>query len=44
MDMVTILEKMRQPFRLPTPEETHAHHRVLTAALQSNATGQVAYL
>ena len=31
-------EKMRQPFRLPTPEETHAHHRVLTAALASGRT------
>ena len=31
---------MRQPFCCATPEETHAHHRVLTAALESGRTGQ----
>jgi len=35
-------EGMRQPFGCATPEETHWHHRVLTAALTSGATGQVA--
>jgi len=27
---------MRQPFYCATPQETHQHHRVLTAALQSH--------
>ena len=31
---------MRQPFACATPEETHLHHRVLTAALTSGRTGQ----
>jgi predicted dehydrogenase len=33
---------MRQPFACVTPEETQIHHRVLTAALKSSRTGQVA--
>ncbi|MGC8782099.1 MAG: Gfo/Idh/MocA family protein [Anaerolineae bacterium] len=35
---------MRQPFGCATPEETHQHHRVLTAALESQRTGQVVHL
>jgi predicted dehydrogenase len=35
---------MRQPFRCATPEETHAHHRVLTAAVESGRTGQTVQL
>jgi len=35
---------MRQPFRCVTPAETHAHHRVLTAALASGRTGQTVQL
>lgn len=31
---------MSQPFGCATPEETHDHHRVLTAALESGRTGQ----
>jgi hypothetical protein len=31
---------MKQPFTCATPEETHLHHRVLTAALASGKTGQ----
>jgi predicted dehydrogenase len=33
---------MSQPFYCCTPEETHAHHRILTAALESHRTRQVA--
>jgi len=33
--------EMRQPFGCVTPEETAQHHRVLTAALESQRTGQV---
>jgi predicted dehydrogenase len=33
-------EGMRQPFYCATPEETQAHHRILTAALQSGAQKQ----
>jgi len=36
--------QMRQPFPCATPEETHAHHRVLTAALASGKTGQTVEL
>ena len=32
--------EMRQPFYCATPEETHLHHRLLTAALISGKTGQ----
>lgn len=32
---------MRQPFYCATPMETHQHHRILTAALQSHAQQQV---
>ncbi len=35
---------MRQPFGCVTPEETHLHHRVLTASLQSQRNGQVVNL
>jgi len=35
---------MRQPFRCATPEETHAHHRVLTAAVEPGRTGQTVQL
>ena len=35
---------MRQPFGCATPQETALHHRVLTAALESGRTGQVARL
>ncbi len=34
-------DKMLQPFYCATPDETHLHHRVLTAALQSGKTKQV---
>lgn len=34
-------DKMSQSFYCATPEETHLHHRVLTAALQSGKTRQV---
>jgi predicted dehydrogenase len=37
-------EQMRQLFGCATPEETHQHHRVLTAALASQRTGQVVHL
>ncbi len=36
--------QMRQPFGCVTPEETHQHHRVLTAALESQREGQVVNL
>jgi len=32
---------MKQPFYCATPEETHLHHRVLTAALASGKQGRV---
>jgi predicted dehydrogenase len=32
---------MKQPFYCATPAETHLHHRVLTAALESGKQGQV---
>jgi len=32
-------DKMRQPFACATPEETHLHHRLLTAALASGRSG-----
>ncbi|MBC7814329.1 MAG: gfo/Idh/MocA family oxidoreductase, partial [Burkholderiales bacterium] len=32
---------MRQPYHCATPEETHMHHLVLTAALESNKQGAV---
>ena len=35
---------MRQPFACATPEETHLHHRVLTAALASGHSGQTVAL
>ena len=35
---------MRQPLNCATPAETAQHHRVLTAALDSQRSGQVAYL
>ena len=35
---------MRQPFGCATPEETAQHHRVLTAALESQRTGQTVSL
>lgn len=35
---------MKQPFYCATPEETHQHHRVLTAALQSHAQQSVVML
>lgn len=31
---------MQQPYYCATPEETHMHHRILTAALQSHKTQQ----
>ncbi len=34
-------EGMRQPFYCATPEETHQHHRILTAALESGKRKQV---
>jgi predicted dehydrogenase len=34
-------DQMRQPFYCATPAETHQHHRVLTAALESGKQGQV---
>ncbi len=37
-------EGMKQPFYCATPEETHQHHRVLTAALQSHAQQSVVAL
>jgi hypothetical protein len=37
-------DAMRQPFYCATPAETAQHHRVLTAALESHRSGQVAYL
>jgi len=33
-------DRMHQPFRCVTPEESSQHHRVLTAALESGRTGQ----
>ncbi len=35
---------MMQPFYCATPDETHLHHRVLTAALESGKTHQVVSL
>jgi hypothetical protein len=35
---------MKQPYYCATPEETHAHHRVLTAALASGKHSQVVTL
>lgn len=35
---------MRQPFGCATPEETHQHHRVLTAALESHRGQQIVRL
>jgi hypothetical protein len=35
---------MRQPFNCATLAETEQHHRVLTAALESQRTGQVVCL
>jgi predicted dehydrogenase len=35
---------MRQPFNCATPAETTLHHRVLTAALESQRGGQVVFL
>ncbi|RMF81268.1 MAG: gfo/Idh/MocA family oxidoreductase, partial [Chloroflexi bacterium] len=29
-------DNMRQPFYCATPQETHQHHRILTAALKSH--------
>ena len=43
-ELINGAEGMRQPFRCATPEETHAHHRVLTAALQSARTGHTVQL
>ena len=37
-------EQMHQPFGCVTPAETHQHHRVLTAALESHRTGQIVHL
>jgi hypothetical protein len=37
-------EAMKQPFYCATPEETHLHHRVLTAALESGKGGKVVSL
>jgi hypothetical protein len=37
-------ERMIQPFYCATPEETHLHHRVLTAALESGKQNQVVAL
>ncbi len=34
-------QKMLQPFYCATPQEAHAHHRVLTAALESHKQNQV---
>lgn len=34
-------EEMKQPFYCATPQETHLHHRILTAALESNKQNQV---
>jgi hypothetical protein len=35
---------MRQPFGCATPQETAAHHRVLTAALDSYRSSSVVQL
>ncbi|MBI5668602.1 MAG: Gfo/Idh/MocA family oxidoreductase [Chloroflexi bacterium] len=35
---------MQQPFYCATPEETHRHHRILTAALESHTQQQVVTL
>ena len=43
-ELVNGTEGMRQPLRCVTPEETHAHHRMLTAALESGRTGQTVCL
>lgn len=40
LDEVVNGENMRQPFRCATPEETAASHRLFTAALKSQRTGQ----
>ncbi|NJL57865.1 hypothetical protein HC928_24090 [bacterium] len=32
---------MKQPFYCATPDETHLHHVILTAALESGKSGQV---
>lgn len=40
-ELVNGREGMRQPFYCATPDETHQHHRVLTAALESQRTRQV---
>jgi predicted dehydrogenase len=37
-------EKMHQTFYCATPQETHLHHRILTAALQSGKQNQVVAL
>ncbi len=37
-------EKMQQSFYCATPEETHLHHRVLTAALESGKQNRVVQL
>ena len=34
-------EGMKQPFYCATPQETHQHHKILTAALESNKQNQV---
>ncbi len=34
-------EAMQQPFYCATPQETHLHHQVLTAALESHKTRQI---
>jgi predicted dehydrogenase len=34
-------EGMRQPYYCATPQETHLHHKILTAALESNKHGQL---
>ncbi|PKO20514.1 MAG: gfo/Idh/MocA family oxidoreductase [Chloroflexi bacterium HGW-Chloroflexi-1] len=43
-DELTHGDQMRQPFGCATPEETHLHHRVLTAALESHKTNAVVKL
>jgi hypothetical protein len=43
-ELVHRSDGMRQPFHCATPAETAQHHRVLTAALESHRTGQVAVL
>ena len=40
-ELVHGAEGMRQPFRCATPEETNLHHRVLTAALESERRERV---